>query len=759
MKLFCSAELFLFFLFVKLSQTQILPLTLLNLTRNNNNPLHETYIIHVRKPPAVSLLSATAEEYLNYHKSFLPTHSLSSGESRLVYSYSNAINGFAAKLTRDEAEAIEKLDGILHATPDRVLSLHTTHVSDFLGLNTKSCFMRDTNFGKGAVIGILDTGILPTHPSFKDAGIAHPPPSKWKGHCEFKPAMCNNKIVGAKSFVHGLKDLPFDADGHGTHTASIAAGWLVRNADVLGNARGTASGLAPGAHLAIYKVCHANGCLASDVLAGIDQAVADGVDVISISLGGPAIPFYDDAVAIGALGAIEKGIFVSSSAGNAGPARSSVLNGAPWMLTVGASSTDRAIRATVRLGNGLELDGESSYQPVGFTSALLPIANPGARGGSRAKTCADGSLNRLNVRGKIVLCHAGGANTSIEKGAVVSRAGGVAMIIVNDEKRQSTVSAGTHVLPTAHVGYTEGVKIVKYVASANPTATILFKGTVYGASAAPAVAAFSGRGPSTVNEGIVKPDLIGPGTNLAAAWPFPVGPPALGAGNKTLPTFNIVSGTSASAAVLAGVATLLKLSHPDWSPAAIKSAMMTTADVWDSDGRPIADETLGEAGYFAIGSGHVNPTRADDPGLLYDLQAADYLPYLCGLGYTDKQVSAISRRDVECSVFDAMAAEQLNYPSISVSIGSNTEKTVMRTVSNVGEEEAMYSAQIRAPEGVKVSVYPEKLGFSEMKQNRSFNVYFSTAEVGGRKGSVAQGQLTWVSNKHFVRSPLLISFV
>ncbi|KAH0451134.1 hypothetical protein IEQ34_018433 [Dendrobium chrysotoxum] len=747
---------FFFFFFFHLSYSQILPLNILNSTIKASS--HETYIIHVRKPNSVQTFNA--EDHRNYHKSFLPTRALTSGEPRLIYSYRTAISGFAARLTADEAIAIEKLDGVLHTIPDRLLSLHTTHISDFLNLHPKSCFMKDTNFGKGSIIGILDTGILPTHPSFKDTGISHPPPNKWKGHCEFKPAMCNNKIIGAKSFVHGRKDPPFDSDGHGTHTASIAAGWLVKNAGVLGNARGTASGLAPAAHLSIYRVCQANGCLASDVLAGIDQAISDGVDVLSISLGSTAIPFYDDAVAIGALAAVERGIFVSSSGGNAGPVPATVENDAPWMLTVGADSTDRSIRATVLLGSGEEFNGQSSYQPVGFTSVLLPIAYPGARGGSRAKTCSDGSLNRLNVRGKIVLCHTGGSNTSIEKGAVVTKAGGVAMILVNDEMRRSTVEAGVHVLPTAAVGYSEGARIVEYVTStANPTATIHFKGTVYGASPAPAVADFSGRGPSAVNEGILKPDIVGPGVNVAAAWPFPVGPPALDAGNLTLPTFNIVSGSSASAAVLAGVASLLKLSHPDWSPAAIKSAMMTTADLLDRDGGVIVDETLGEAGYFALGAGHVNPTRADDPGLVYDLQPGDYVPYLCGLGYTDKQVSTITRQSVECSVFEAMVAEELNYPSISVAMGSNMEKTVMRTVRNVGEEEAVYSVQVRAPEGVEVTVYPEKLGFSELKQNRSFNIYFSTGNVGERRGTVAQGQLKWVSNKHIVRSPLLISFV
>ncbi|PKA65109.1 Subtilisin-like protease SDD1 [Apostasia shenzhenica] len=746
---------FIIIFFFKSAHPQILALNVFNYST------HETFIIHVQKPPKSTINMLTVEDYRNYHRSFLPTHTLASGEPRLIYSYHNAISGFAAKLTRDEAKAIEKVPGVLRADPDRALSLHTTHVNDFLGINHNSCFMRDTESAMGAIIGILDAGVLPTHPSFTDRGIAHPPPpGKWRGHCDFKPAMCNNKIVGAKSFNHAGKGLPFDFEGHGTHTASVAAGGIVKNADVLGNARGTAAGAAPRAHLAIYKVCHSGGCLASDVLAGIDQAIADGVDVISLSLGGPAIPFYDDAVAIGALAAIERGIFVSSSAGNSGPARSTVGNDAPWMLTAGASSMDRAILATVRLGNGEEFDGESSYQPIGFTSILLPIVYPGARGGSRVKTCSDGSLNRINVRGKIVLCHTGGTNTSIEKGAIVMRAGGVAMIVVNEEKRRCTVEAEAHVLPTAHVSTSAGGRIIAYLRTMreNPTAVILFKGTVYGNSPAPAVAAFSGRGPSAVNEGIMKPDIVGPGVNILAAWPFPVGPPVVEVGNVTTPTFNVVSGTSASAALLAGVAALLKISHPEWSPAEIKSALMTTADVLDRDGGPIADETLGAAGYLAAGAGQVNPTRANDPGLVYDIQPGDYVRYLCGLGYTDMQVSAISRRAVKCAVVDSMAAEDLNYPAVSVAMGTKMEKTVTRTVRNVCEEEAVYTAKIRAPEGVEASVYPEKLGFSEKNQSMSYNVYLSSGEVGGRRGSVGQGLITWVSNKHIVRSPLLVSF-
>ncbi|KAJ0967551.1 hypothetical protein J5N97_024468 [Dioscorea zingiberensis] len=720
----------------------------------------ETYIVHVQEPKNTKLLSS--EGRLNWYKSFLPWTTLDSGESRMVYAYHTAITGFAARLTRDEVKVMETKEGFIHATPDRTLHLHTTHINDFLGLNHGTCFRRDTSLGKGLIIGMLDTGVLPNHPSFKDDGLPHPP-TKWKGHCDFKPATCNNKLIGARSFKNGGKDLPFDVEGHGTHTASIAAGGFVKDAQVLGNAKGTASGVAPNAHLAIYKVCHSTSCRSSDVLAGIDQAMADGVDVISISFGQRAVPFYDDAVAIGALAAVEKGIIVSTSAGNTGPAKGTVENDAPWMITAGASTTDRSIRATVKLGNGEELLGESAYHPVGFTSIFLPIIYPGANGGSRAKACSDGSLNRMNIRGMVVLCHNTGTNSSVEKGIVVQKAGGIAMILINDEHQQMTTRAAAHILPAAHVSYSDGRKILAYIRrkTINPTATISFGGTLYGVSSAPSVASFSSRGPSSVNEGVLKPDIVAPGVNILAAWPSPVGPISLESppnSTTTPPSFNIVSGTSLASPLIAGVATLLRIAHPDWSPAAVKSAIMTTADVLDRDGVPITDETLHSTDFYSVGAGHVNPARANDPGLVYDLSGDDYIAYLCGLGYTDRQVSAVARRRVNCAGIDAINAEELNYPSASVMMGSNTEKTITRTVMNVGEAESVYTVQIKTPDGVEVSVYPEKLSFSEMNQSLTFSLYFSSGDVGARRGSVSEGHLRWVSNKHIVRSPISVTF-
>jgi subtilisin family serine protease len=300
---------------------------------------------------------------------------------------------------------------------------------------------------------MLDTGVLPTHPSFSDDGMP-PPPSKWKGRCDFTGGrVCNNKLIGARSFMsNDLRVQPVDDAGHGTHTASTAAGAVVPGAQVLGQAAGVAAGMAPRAHVAMYKVCNETNCLSSDILAGVDAAVGDGCDIISMSIGGVSSrPFYRDAIAMATFSAIEKGIFVSMSAGNSGPNASSVTNVAPWMLTVAASTMDRSIRSTVRLGNGVVLDGESVYQPLVSTPTSHPLVYAGASGKPYAELCGNGSLQGLDVAGKIVLCEYGsgpGRNISmILKGAVVRSAGGAGMILLNKFPQGYSTLAEAHVLP------------------------------------------------------------------------------------------------------------------------------------------------------------------------------------------------------------------------------------------------------------------------------------------------------------------------
>lgn len=345
----------------------------------------------------------------------------------LMYSYRNVMSGFAARLTEEQAKAMEGKDGFVSARREKILHLHTTQTPDFLGLNRQFGFWKDSNFGKGVIIGVLDGGITPNHPSFDDVGMPQPP-AKWKGRCEFNFSACNNKLIGARSFnlaskalkgkITPMDDSPIDEDGHGTHTASTAAGTFVEGAEALGNAVGTAVGMAPLAHLAIYKVCFGEDCPDTDILAALDAAVEDGVDVLSLSLGSPPAPFFADNIAIGTFAAIQKGIFVSCSAANSGPFNATLSNEAPWILTVAASTIDRRIIAATKLGNGEEFDGESLFQPNDFPQTFLPLVFPGEKNETVA-LCGEGSLKNIDVKGKVVVCERGGGIARIAKGVEV----------------------------------------------------------------------------------------------------------------------------------------------------------------------------------------------------------------------------------------------------------------------------------------------------------------------------------------------------
>ncbi|KZV19459.1 hypothetical protein F511_08800 [Dorcoceras hygrometricum] len=715
----------------------------------------ETYIVHVEGPDTLLSSESGSFEWDQWYHSFLPT-TTASGGNRMVYSYRHVFKGFSARLSADEVKEMENKEGFISARPETKLSLDTTHSPNFLGLNQNVGFWRDSNYGKGVIIGVLDGGILPEHPSFSDEGMP-PPPAKWKGKCEFNHTTCNNKIIGAR-YIGTLPDeSPLDDDGHGTHVAGTAAGGFVKGAKLFGSANGTATGIAPLAHLAIYKVCSLS-CFGSDVLAGMDFAIEDGVDVLSISLGGISFAFYNDLIALGAYSAMEQGILVSCSAGNGGPSYLSVRNSAPWILTVGASTTDRKIRATAVLGNKEQFDGESAYQPTDFPSTPLPLVYAGTvnKSDPSARYCDPESLNTTSLlKGKIVVCDLG-VVTITEKGDAVKKAGGVAMIVANNERYANTTFSQFYGLPATHVSFADGLKIKTYInTTSTPKATILFKGTIYGDDRAPVVAAFSARGPNFQSLGILKPDILGPGVNILAAWHTSVENIT-----NTRSTFNIISGTSMSCPHLTGVAALLKSAHPDWSPAAIKSAILTTADVVNLAKNPIEDETFHPADIFATGSGHVNPSRANDPGLIYDIRPKDYIPYLCGLNYTNRQVGIILQRKVDCLVESSIPEGQLNYPSFSITFRSfnSTPQTYSRMMTNVGEPNSSYVVEIVPPPGVEVRVEPTKLDFSELNQKLQYQVTFTRLNMTTSNSTldVKQGFLNWSSTRYSVRSPIAV---
>lgn len=718
----------------------------------------ETYIVHVELPLDLQpSLSSFLNDLQGWYHSFLPTtkNSSSNQEPHIIYSYHNVFTGFAVRLSPEQVKAMEKMPGFVSARPQKTISLHTTHSPNFLGLNQNMGFWNDSNYGRGVIIGVLDTGINPDHPSFNDEGMP-PPPTKWKGTCEFNTSVCNNKLIGARFFTIG-DGTPYDDNGHGTHTASTAAGNFVRGANVFGNANGTAAGIAPLAHIAIYKVCQIR-CSESDILAAMDAAIDDGVDVLSLSLGAPARNFFDENVAVGAFSAIERGIFVSCSAGNSGPSLGTIENGAPWVLTVGASTIDRKIRATAVLGNNEQLDGESNYQPAGFGSTFLPLIYPGiVSTDPNATFCFPRSLMNVDVQGKVVLCDNGGGIGRIAKGRAVRNAGGAAMILVNQQPQGYSISSESHVLPATQLSYEDGLRVKAYLnSSTTPVATISFKGTIIGDTSAPTVASFSARGPNRASPGILKPDIIGPGANILAAWHESVEN-----NTNTKSNFNIISGTSMSCPHLSGIAALLKNAHPDWSPAAIKSAIMTSADRVNLNRTLIQDQTLRPANVLATGSGHVNILKATDPGLVYDLSPADYLPYLCGLGYTNQQISYIANRAVTCSQISSIPEAELNYPSFSVVLGTallgGTTQTYNRTVTNVGDANSVYTVEIVGLPGAVVTVEPNVLRFSGWNQKLTYQVRFDRSPEAA-SNTIVQGFLTWTSAIHSVRSPIVVSF-
>ncbi|CAI0476791.1 unnamed protein product [Linum tenue] len=481
----------------------------------------------------------------------------------------------------------------------------------------------------------------------------------------------------------------------------------------------------------------------------MDAAIEEGVDVLSISMSysNGSVPFFDDVFALGAFRAIQKGIFVSCSAGNGGPSPNTVTNAAPWILTVGASTIDREIRATVELGNNVELYGQSLFQPEGFHSKQLPLVDPASNGESAA-FCEKGSLKNIDVKGKIVICQAsfpewrifqGGQLRIEDKGKEVKDNGGAAMIVFNEQDDGYTTLATANVLPASHISYKDGLVLKNYLISTqSPTATISFQGTLIGKSQpAPQMASFSSRGPSTQSPGILKPDIVGPGLNILSAWGVSI--------DEATNPFNVISGTSMSCPHLSGVAALIKSAHPDWSPAAIKSAILTTAYTADLNGNPISTEQNVSATVFDRGSGHVHTLRALNPGLVYDIEPDDYIPYLCGLGYSEQQVRYIVQRKVNCSTPTLIPGAQLNYPTFSMVLGAGDQMTYTRTVTNVGRPFSTYISKVLSPQGVAVKVMPSVIRFKDLNDKASYTVTFTRLENVTRSSIIGQGSLVWNS--------------
>ncbi|KAJ9680820.1 hypothetical protein PVL29_019973 [Vitis rotundifolia] len=682
----------------------------------------------------------------------------------LLYTYETAITGFAARLSNKQLEALNKVEGFLSAVPDEMLSLQTTHSPQFLGLKFGKGLLASRNLANDVIIGFVDSGIWPEHASFKDGGMKRPQGTR------FTAKNCNRKLIGARAYFKGYEAAAGkidersdfrsarDSHGHGTHTASTAAGHMIDGASIFGMAKGVAAGMSSTARIAAYKACYALGCASSDILAAIDQAVSDGVDVLSLSLGGSSQPYYADVLAIASLGAVQHGVFVAAAAGNSGPSSSTVVNAAPWMMTVAASTMDRSFPVIVKLGNGETFEGESLYS--GTSTEQLSLVYGESAGGARAKYCSSGTLSPALVKGKIVVCERG-INRGVEKGQEVAKAGGAGMLLLNTASQGEEIRVDPHVLPASALGASASQSIRNYVSSENPTASIVFNGTVFG-KPAPVMASFSSRGPARKEPYVIKPDVTAPGVNILAAWPPTVSPSGIQSDNRSV-LFNVISGTSMSCPHVSGLAAILKGAHEEWSAAAIKSALMTTAYTLDNKKAPISDMRPNgpSATPFAYGSGHVDPEKASNPGLIYDISYEDYLYYLCSLNYSSSQMATMSRGNYSCPTDTVLQTGDLNYPSFAVLFEGkphDNSATYKRTVTNVGHPRTAYVAQVHEPEGVSIIVEPKVLKFRRAGQKLSYKVSF--VDSGEKSGSSdpSFGSLVWASSKYTVRSPIAVTW-
>ncbi|KAK8646670.1 hypothetical protein V6N13_120450 [Hibiscus sabdariffa] len=734
-----------------------------------------TYIVHMDK--------SNMPESFSHHSLWYDSSLKSVSDSASVlYQYENVVHGYSTMLTAEEADSLGEQPGILSVLPEVVYELHTTRTPEFLGLGKSTAFFPTSDSMGEVILGILDTGVWPELKSFDDSQLG-PVPSRWKGRCEvgknFSASSCNKKLIGAKFFSKGYEAAfgpidetmesksPRDDDGHGTHTATTAAGSAVSSANLLGYASGTARGMASQARVAIYKVCWLGGCFGSDIVAAMDEAVADGVDVLSMSIGGGLSEYYGDTVAIGAFTAAANGIFVSCSAGNSGPTPSSLSNVAPWITTVGAGTLDRDFPASITLGNNEKYSGVTLYSGKQLSDSMVPLVYGGnTSNSSGGNLCMTGSLVPEKVSGKIVVCDRGG-NARVQKGVAVKEAGGVGMILTNTDTYGEELVADAHLLPSAAVGQMTGDAIKKYIASAhNPTAIIGPGTTKLGVQPSPVVAAFSSRGPNPITPAILKPDIIAPGVNILAGWTGAVGPTGLDSDPRHV-NFNIISGTSMSCPHVSGLAALLKAAHPEWSPAAIKSALMTTAYTAYKSGQKVEDVATGEpATPFDYGSGHVDPVAALDPGLVYDATIDDYLGFLCALNYTPNQIKSTTHRDFTCQKSKKYTVGDLNYPSFSVPLdtasgkrgGARVSSTIKytRALTNVGAPATYKVSLYSQTQAVKMSVEPATLTFGAQYEKKSYTVTFTTSSM--PSGTTSFAHLEWSDGKHIVRSPIAFSW-
>ncbi|CAL5385281.1 unnamed protein product [Camellia sinensis] len=728
------------------------------------------------------------------------------GTYKKLYSYRHLINGFAIQISPEQAEILRRAPGVKSVERDWKVRRLTTHTPQFLGLPT-GVWPTGGGFeraGEDIVIGFVDSGIYPLHPSFATYNTEpYGPVPKYRGKCEVDPDtkrnFCNGKIIGAQHFAEAAIAAgifnpaidfasPLDGDGHGSHTAAIAAGNNGIPVRVHGYEFGKASGMAPRARIAVYKALYRLfGGYVADVVAAIEQAVYDGVDILNLSLGPNSPPAttkttflnpFDAAL----LSAVKAGVFVAQAAGNGGPFPKTVVSYSPWITSVAAAIDDRRYKNHLTLGNGKILPGimlspaTHANQTFTMVAANDVLLDSSVMKYSPADCQRPEVLNKNLVEGNILLCGYSFnfvvGTSSIKKVTETAKSLGAIGFVLAVEN----ISPGTKFDPVP-VGIpgiliTDVSKSMELIDYYNISTSRDWTGRVKSFKAtgsignglmpifhksAPQVALFSSRGPnikdySFQDADILKPDILAPGSLIWAAW-SPNGtdePNYIGEG------FAMVSGTSMAAPHIAGIAALLKQKHPHWSPAAIKSALMTTTTILDRAERPIQAQqysrsetmTLVTATPFDYGSGHVNPRAALNPGLIFDAGYEDYLGFLCTVPGIDAH-EIKNYTNSPCN-YTLGHPSNLNTPSITISHLVGTE-TVTRTVTNVAEEET-YVITARMAPAVAIETNPPAMTLRS-GDTRKFTVTLTVRSI---TGTYSFGEVFMKGSRgHKVRIPVV----
>ncbi|WP_460798440.1 S8 family peptidase [Microbacterium sp. GXF0217] len=688
--------------------------------------------------------------------------------------YQVTLNGFSADLTGAQVDELRTSKEVLGVFPDEIRHPDAVSSTDFLGLGDDSTgsggLWEQTggvdHAGEGVVVGVIDTGIAPENPSFagdklkkkdhkKSAGQPYSDGShvfyeksdggtfrsaivqgqEWDKHAY------STKLVGAQYFSSGAEAAGFDfqydylsprdGDGHGSHTASTAAGNFGVQASVSGVDFGTISGVAPAAKVSAYKACYVGPdplvttddiCALSDLIGAIDQAVADGVDVINYSIGGGAATTVLAPDDISFFNAAAAGVFVSVSAGNDGPDAATADHASPWYTTV-AASTIPTWEGTVTF-DGFAEAGASVSVPFGESVTGPSIYAGDAAAAEGAALCLPGSLDAAKVAGHIVVCDRG-ENARAEKSQVVKDAGGIGMVLVNVPGGADSLDNDFHVVPTVHLASVHREAVLAYVQGGTDLpVTLIGENTTGEETPTPQIAGFSSRGPTYADgTDVMKPDIAAPGVAILAATHN---------ARKEAPTYGILSGTSMAAPHIAGLGALYLSERPNAAPAEIKSAMMTTAS---STVLPDGSENTDP---FEQGAGQVEPTRFFEPGMLYLNGPTDWAAFLEG-----KQLA-------EFDGVEPIDGSDLNLASIS--IGTLTsEQTVTRTVTSTAAGTYTASAEVA---GLDVTVEPSTLTFAAAGETATFTV--TVDNVSAPVEQWATGFLTWTGEDREVRSPIAV---